>query len=126
MIRRPPRSTRTDTLFPDTTLFRSAVAQHPGTAPAAGARDPGAALARLRARLLHPARLRRRRQGGRRGADGRATRAAGQAAWQALRRPHRERGRRLRLYRPGARTGGVWGTRVAVRIELSGRRNVTR
>src|SRR3546814_1893362 len=27
MIRRPPRSTRTDTLFPDTTLFRS----HPDT-----------------------------------------------------------------------------------------------
>src|SRR3546814_15080201 len=27
MIRRPPRSTRTDTLFPYTTLFRSAVAQ---------------------------------------------------------------------------------------------------
>src|SRR3546814_3137705 len=26
MRRRPPRSTRTDTLFPDTTLFRSAVA----------------------------------------------------------------------------------------------------
>src|SRR3546814_17102752 len=26
MIRRPPRSTRTDTLFPDTTLFRSAAA----------------------------------------------------------------------------------------------------
>src|SRR3546814_8788867 len=25
MIRRPPRSTRTDTLFPDTTLFRSAM-----------------------------------------------------------------------------------------------------
>src|SRR3546814_7041299 len=29
MIRRPPRSTRTDTLFPYTTLFRS----HPGCAP---------------------------------------------------------------------------------------------
>src|SRR3546814_11753131 len=29
MIRRPPRSTRTDTLFPYTTLFRSAHA-HPG------------------------------------------------------------------------------------------------
>src|SRR3546814_7122275 len=28
MIRRPPRSTRTDTLFPYTTLFRSAVAAH--------------------------------------------------------------------------------------------------
>src|SRR3546814_4988865 len=26
MIRRPPRSTRTDTLFPDTTLFRSELA----------------------------------------------------------------------------------------------------
>src|SRR3546814_3523103 len=28
MIRRPPRSTRTDTLFPYTTLFRSAVLHH--------------------------------------------------------------------------------------------------
>src|SRR6056297_3713405 len=28
MIRRPPRSTRTDTLFPYTTLFRSAHARH--------------------------------------------------------------------------------------------------
>src|SRR3546814_2583609 len=27
MIRRPPRSTRTDTLFPDTTLFRSLLAE---------------------------------------------------------------------------------------------------
>src|SRR3546814_7944793 len=32
MIRRPPRSTRTDTLFPDTTLFRS---PPPGLPPAA-------------------------------------------------------------------------------------------
>src|SRR3546814_3104280 len=29
MIRRPPRSTRTDTLFPYTTLFRSAAAPRP-------------------------------------------------------------------------------------------------
>src|SRR3546814_11853107 len=28
MIRRPPRSTRTDTLFPYTTLFRSVLTQH--------------------------------------------------------------------------------------------------
>src|SRR3546814_9392055 len=28
MIRRPPRSTRTDTLFPYTTLFRSNVGEH--------------------------------------------------------------------------------------------------
>src|SRR3546814_9161372 len=31
MIRRPPRSTRTDTLFPYTTLFRSVVAIGPGS-----------------------------------------------------------------------------------------------
>src|SRR3546814_4928011 len=36
MIRRPPRSTRTDTLFPYTTLFRS------GDAPARAARACGA------------------------------------------------------------------------------------
>src|SRR3546814_16078837 len=34
MIRRPPRSTRTDTLFPYTTLFRS------GSVPMDGHRDP--------------------------------------------------------------------------------------
>src|SRR3546814_20413771 len=31
MIRRPPRSTRTDTLFPYTTLFRSVTHQYPLT-----------------------------------------------------------------------------------------------
>src|SRR3546814_11568544 len=31
MIRRPPRSTRTDTLFPYTTLFRSWTHEHIGT-----------------------------------------------------------------------------------------------
>src|SRR3546814_2781441 len=31
MIRRPPRSTRTDTLFPYTTLFRSRRCRRPGT-----------------------------------------------------------------------------------------------
>src|SRR3546814_14013261 len=33
MIRRPPRSTRTDTLFPYTTLFRSLVDRAAGLAP---------------------------------------------------------------------------------------------
>src|SRR3546814_10363157 len=33
MIRRPPRSTRTDTLFPYTTLFRSGTAQQGGGRP---------------------------------------------------------------------------------------------
>src|SRR3546814_11893960 len=35
MIRRPPRSTRTDTLFPYTTLFRSLVDRAAGLAPEA-------------------------------------------------------------------------------------------
>src|SRR3546814_17567343 len=35
MIRRPPRSTRTDTLFPYTTLFRSDRAVHHGPGPLA-------------------------------------------------------------------------------------------
>src|SRR3546814_19533849 len=33
MIRRPPRSTRTDTLFPYTTLFRSALVARPAPCP---------------------------------------------------------------------------------------------
>src|SRR3546814_9028258 len=45
MIRRPPRSTRTDTLFPYTTLFRSATgwiaASVPAAWPAATAAGPG-------------------------------------------------------------------------------------
>src|SRR3546814_13472749 len=35
MIRRPPRSTRTDTLFPYTTLFRSTAAISPSASPRA-------------------------------------------------------------------------------------------
>src|SRR3546814_16250692 len=38
MIRRPPRSTRTDTLFPYTTLFRSYIAAMPGWKSDAGRR----------------------------------------------------------------------------------------
>src|SRR3546814_9543061 len=36
MIRRPPRSTRTDTLFPYTTLFRSQPCRHPDRRAASG------------------------------------------------------------------------------------------
>src|SRR3546814_20828756 len=64
MIRRPPRSTRTDTLFPYTTLFRSAARLHAAgrhplrhavVAPAALARGGrGPLRPRLRA-LHHPA-----------------------------------------------------------------------
>src|SRR3546814_1940906 len=41
MIRRPPRSTRTDTRLPDTTLFRSPAAGGAGVPGAAPAPAPG-------------------------------------------------------------------------------------
>src|SRR3546814_11307328 len=51
MIRRPPRSTRTDTLFPYTTLFQSALdAQSPATGvegPAVGPELTAEEIARL-------------------------------------------------------------------------------
>src|SRR3546814_2095560 len=40
MIRRPPRSTRTDTLFPYTTLFRSRFARRAGERSGGRARHP--------------------------------------------------------------------------------------
>src|SRR3546814_3600001 len=43
MIRRPPRSTRTDTLFPYTTLFRSPPAAHGALAPGDDGRQIGRA-----------------------------------------------------------------------------------
>src|SRR3546814_15025652 len=48
MIRRPPRSTRTDTLFPYTTLFRSLL-------PAAGRAQGAAAAATRRTACRHGA-----------------------------------------------------------------------
>src|SRR3546814_18845702 len=60
MIRRPPRSTRTDTLFPYTTLFRSGVFQKHAPIPmichvvfpAYGGRAPGGARHRVFYRIL--------------------------------------------------------------------------
>src|SRR3546814_7836369 len=62
MIRRPPRSTRTDTLFPYTTLFRSparprgrCTARAPGgTARASPSASPCGLLARLHRELAAP------------------------------------------------------------------------
>src|SRR3546814_6046498 len=42
MIRRPPSSTRTDTLLPDTTLFRSPRSAFPATPPSARPRSASA------------------------------------------------------------------------------------
>src|SRR3546814_2634260 len=52
MIRRPPRSTRTDTLFPYTTLFRSAA----GMAGKAGGRGGGPAASEVPDRWADPGR----------------------------------------------------------------------
>src|SRR3546814_3387807 len=57
MIRRPPRSTRTDTLFPYTTLFRSGRIPPAGrTARAAGSVPTGAGAQRGVGRLTAPRR----------------------------------------------------------------------
>src|SRR3546814_350311 len=60
MIRRPPRSTRTDTLFPYTTLFRSPAGSHqgifgcPAGCPGSGPKQEGRAFmtTRLKSGLL--------------------------------------------------------------------------
>src|SRR3546814_8619318 len=57
MIRRPPRYTRTDTLFPYTTLFRSGRGE--GAEVVAGL-DPGDRLDQLRGGLLADQRYRQR------------------------------------------------------------------
>src|SRR3546814_7363513 len=54
MIRRPPRSTRTDTLFPYTTLFRSLGARGVGRAPEPG-REPSDIAKIITLRLLREA-----------------------------------------------------------------------
>src|SRR3546814_7722846 len=53
MIRRPPRSTRTDTLFPYTTLFRSAAGAAESLSPDAGADHWD--IIEGQGSLLHPA-----------------------------------------------------------------------
>src|SRR3546814_10275513 len=60
MIRRPPRSTRTDTLFPYTTLFRSAA---PRRAERPEHRDPQWREGRARRVDRHPRRRRPERPG---------------------------------------------------------------
>src|SRR3546814_4571773 len=52
MIRRPPRSTRTDTLFPYTTLFRSADAAADLSAQIFGKANADCHLAAARGQLL--------------------------------------------------------------------------
>src|SRR3546814_12824435 len=91
MIRRPPRSTRTDTLFPYTTLFRSPDRSlhpdHRRRAVAAAARQREAELRRARSGAARSGRARssaRRRD--RRGGQGRSeARRVGKACVSARR-----------------------------------------
>src|SRR3546814_10793119 len=112
MIRRPPRSTRTDTLFPYTTLFRSGGRER---LLRAGARRSGAARARL-PRLTTTGELH--------GLSGRAVSGRGRArrccphqprAVSLLSRDGSVRDRRTRSIRPRSRRRTV--ARVSRRSE---------
>src|SRR3546814_3546557 len=54
MIRRPPRSTRTDTLFPYTTLFRSSYGRSVPIQPVIGKFNTDELSGELRAELISP------------------------------------------------------------------------
>src|SRR3546814_17587186 len=62
MLRRPPRSTRTDTLFPYTSLFRSG-ALHPAV-HRAGERHEGLRVSEIEMHALRPEHLRGFRSAG--------------------------------------------------------------
>src|SRR3546814_1213069 len=79
MIRRPPRSTRTDTLFPYTTLFRSA-GDCPDRALGAGARQQSRNHFR-RPRITAPPRRADAQPAGRRGGI-RRQRTPGTGEWR--------------------------------------------
>src|SRR3546814_17051446 len=118
MIRRPPRSTRTDTLFPYTTLFLSQ-RRHPPPGAQRGVRPrhvrSGAAhqrarrIRRLTGGLPTPA-------GGRRRGD--------RQHRLALRQDVREVQRRLLRLPGGDRKSVVLGKRVSVRVEFGGRSTI--
>src|SRR3546814_16560076 len=128
MIRRPPRSTRTDTLFPYTTLFRSPEGRPRHHLYADDSRGRGGD-ARLRAdRRGAQRRLRRLLARG----DPRPDRGLRERLGDLRRRgaARRQGGAAQGPCRPGARThrveGGadrksvVWGKSVSVRVELGG------
>src|SRR3546814_4241569 len=89
MIRRPPRSTRTDTLFPYTTLFRSLDAIH----PRAGARQDACAEHRNREQgQSHAQPKREQRQAAGQRAAGLADIEQRAGKWRSHARSHQQRG----------------------------------
>src|SRR3546814_12959217 len=111
MIRRPPRSTRTDTLFPYTTLFRSSEAQAavPGADPAAGALHPDRPLCQCL------------RQGPDRTVKARMV--ADRQDRDEARRRRAQMGNRLALLCDRSEERRV-GKEVFVRVDLGGRRSI--
>src|SRR3546814_12446893 len=109
MIRRPPRSTRTDTLFPYTTLVRSAIRRR---------RNRRASRWRLNEGGHRP-RAAARRDAGRR----RCRRARAQVDIRADAGRARGGERRDRRRAPARkeRKSGVKGKRVSVRVDVGGR-----
>src|SRR3546814_14049851 len=124
MIRRPPRSTRTDTLFPYTTLFRSK--ERAATRSLFfGEQDRlGAEKLAATARGRRPARGRDDRilprlSADRRGPCQRRDQCVAHLADGYRRRPRLGRGDVRPLRGPdGDRKGAVGGTRVAISVEL--------
>src|SRR3546814_70452 len=107
MIRRPPRSTRTDTLFPYTTLFRSS---HPRTAAGQSRRQQGRGAHRHRQGRRHPVRGR----GAGRGHAEEDPRRQGPHPQQGGHRPQaqaggNEDGREIRAGEKSRETGGEEG-----------------
>src|SRR3546814_10927109 len=135
MTRRPPRSTRTDTLFPYTTLFRS-VPPHRQRA-AATATTPHASA------VSSPSAIRRKRPPGRRETSppdpparpGRNRNGPHRQGPSPRRRDRRSIFRQCRYelppYAPQSprvrtqdRKSAVQGKSVSVRVDLGGRRNI--
>src|SRR3546814_15653561 len=111
MIRRPPRSTRTDTLFPYTTLFRSAFARRQ--------RQPVAAALRSGARETSPRQpppLRLWQRALFLGFCRRDPDLCGRRGHLGL--------SRVDTHPRPDRTSVVWGKSVSVRVEMGGRRNI--
>src|SRR3546814_17569634 len=120
MIRRPPRSTRTDTLFPYTTLFRSLRAAQ-GTCVRRRDSDRLAPEPRTQCQVRQPDRRRRARgDGGREG-------SGSPPVSPRPRRPVRARNVLAEFLRrfPGERTSVVAGKSGYVRLALGGRRDLT-
>src|SRR3546814_16827380 len=115
MIRRPPRSTRTDTLFPYTTLFRSDADRNGRPADRAVDRKHRLLAGRL---PLKSFRARCRRDQSRdeiAGGRGKEPRAHDE-------RSHVRRGQPVHCGKAdGDRKSVVSGTRVSVRVDLGGR-----